>query len=117
MTTPCYMRTEIKATNIEITEAIRDRIQQKADMLDRFMNVPHTPTNPIAFVEVEKLTGAHHKKGEVFRCEMMFDLGSKLLRAEKTSVDLYKSIEKVKDEMERQLVRMKEKALSKQRRS
>ncbi len=109
------MRTEIKATNIELTDAIKERVQLKANMLDRFMNVPHAPTNPIAFVEVEKLTGSHHKKGDVFRCEWMFDLGSKLLRVEKTSADLYKSIEKVKDEMERQLIRLKEKNLSKRR--
>ncbi len=111
------MRTEIKATSVELTDAIRERVQAKMNMLDRFMNVPHSPTNPIAFVELEKVAGEHHKKGEVFRCELMFDLGSRLLRVEKTTPDLYKSIEKVKDEMERQLVRLKEKTLSKSRRS
>ena len=111
------MRTEIKATNLELTDAIRDHVQKKMNMLDRFMNVPHTPTNPIAFVEVEKVTGDHHKKGDFFRAELMFDLGARLLRVEKTTPDLYKSIEKVKDEMERQLVRLKEKSLTKSRRS
>lgn len=106
------MRTEIKATNLELTSALSEFVQKKMDMLDKFMSIPGSPENPLAFVQVEKVAGAHHKKGELFRCEIQFDLGSALLRVEKITPDMYKSIEKVKDELERQLVRRKERALS-----
>lgn len=109
------MQLNIKATNLELTDAIRDCAQKKVDMLEKFMQISGAPQNPIAYVVVEKLTGDHHKKGKVFRCELQFDLGSQLLRVEKISVDMYKSIEKVKDEMERQLIRYKKKIMDKER--
>lgn len=111
------MRVQIKATNMDLTDAISEYVQKKANMLDRFMNVPGTPDDPLAECEVEKVTGQHHNKGDVFRCEMQIDLGKELLRVEKTTEDMYKAIEKVKDEMERQLVRRKEKARDHIRRS
>lgn len=110
------MRVELKAGNIELTEAIASYVQKKMDMLERFMNIPGAPENPMAFVELEKVSGEHHQKGDVFRCEVQFDLGQELLRVEKTTVDLYKAIDKVKDELERQLVRRKNKRLDDARR-
>lgn len=110
------MRTEIKASNMDLTDAIAEHVQKKMNMLDRFMNIPGAPSDPIAFVEVEKVGGGHHNKGELFRCEAQFDLGKELLRVEKTTKDMYKSIEKVKDELERQLVRRKEKRMDAARR-
>lgn len=105
------MKTQIKASNVELTEALKDYIQKKMDHLDRFAN----HKNATAYVEIEKTTN-HHKKGEVFRAEVNVELGGDVVRVEKTTPDLYKSIDKIKDEMEVQLANKKDKAVSLRRR-
>lgn len=111
------MNVEIKAINMELTASLREYVEKKVEMLEKFMSIPHAPQDQTAFIELEKLTGEHHKKGDVFRAVLQFDLGVQLLRVEKISQDMYKSIEKVKDEMERQLIRYKERLVDKQRRN
>lgn len=110
------MRTNIKAKNIELTEAIKAYIHKKMNMLDRVAHHHGKTEDAVAYVEIEKLTGSHHRKGRVFRAEVQVDLKSHLLRVEKSTSDLYKAIDKVKDEMERQLVRIKDKELTKRKR-
>ena len=105
------MKTQIKASNVELTEALKDYIQKKMDHLYRFVN----HKNAIAYVEIEKTTN-HHKKGEVFRAEVNVEIDGDVVRVEKTTPDLYKSIDKIKDEMEVQLANKKDKAVSLRRR-
>jgi putative sigma-54 modulation protein len=99
------MQIQIKATKLELTDAIRDYIQKKMDMLEKF-----TGDLPVlnCHFEVGLAVGGQYS-GEIYRAEINLDLNGKLLRVEKTEKDLYKAIDKVKDHVEREVIKFKEK--------
>lgn len=105
------MKINLKATKFEITEAIRDYVQEKMDMLDKYLG----STNVInCDVEVEKMVGGQNK-GDIFRAEVNLEVPHELLRVEKTASDLYKAIDKVKDHLDKMIVKYREKARDKRR--
>lgn len=105
------MRTNIKATNIELTEKIKSYVQEKVNMLEKFLGkVQALNVN----FEVE-LTTHHHLKGEIYRAEMNLEVPGELLRVEKTEKDLFKAIDKVKDHMAMGIKKYKEKKIGKKR--
>ncbi len=99
------MQVDIKATGIELTDAIRSFVQEKMDSLDaktaRFGEVVR------AEVEVGKTTG-HHQKGPVFRAEIHVRLPGKTVYVEAVHEDLYTSIVDARKEAEREIVQYKE---------
>jgi putative sigma-54 modulation protein len=99
------MQVQIKATKIELTDAIHDYVQKKCDMLEKYLG--DVPVINCHF-EVGLAVGGQHS-GEIFRAEINLDVPGKLLRVEKTEKDLYKAIDKVKDHMEQEIIRYKEK--------
>lgn len=105
------MTVQIKATNIELTEAIKEYVNQKIDMLQKFVSSENARGAVRVHMEVERTTD-HHKKGNIFRAELQMQVNGVLLRVEKSTDDLYKAIDKVKDEMARQLSRRKDKVIS-----
>jgi len=98
------MKINIKGTNMELTEAIKDYVEEKIGSLDKFYdNILE------ARVDVGKTTN-HHQKGDVFRAEVNLEVPQKgVLRAEATREDLYMAINQVKDELQRQIKKFKEK--------
>lgn len=105
------MQLNIKATNIELTDEVKNYVQKKVDMLDKFLE----KIQPIsADFEVE-LTTKHHLKGEIYRAEMNLEIFDKLLRVEKIEKDLFKAIDKVKDHMAEAIKKYKEKKIDKKR--
>ncbi|MDD5341585.1 MAG: ribosome-associated translation inhibitor RaiA [Patescibacteria group bacterium] len=98
------MKIDIKGTNMELTEAIKDYVNEKIGGLEKFFD------NIIeAKVDVGK-TSNHHQKGDVFRAEVNLDVPEKyVLRAEATREDLYMAINEVKDDLQRQIKKYKEK--------
>ncbi len=106
------MQVNIKASKIELTPAIKNYIQRKMDMLDRYL----TNIKVInADFEVELITH-HHRKGEIFRAEINLKLVGDFIRIDKTEKDLYKAIDKVKDHLEEIIIEHKEKMIDKKRR-
>ncbi|MHB8904169.1 MAG: ribosome hibernation-promoting factor, HPF/YfiA family [Patescibacteria group bacterium] len=105
------MQIRIKATNLELTDAIRDYFQNKIDMIEKYLG-------DIAVincdVEIEKSVGGQNK-GEIFRAEVNLQVPHELLRVEKTEADLYKAIDKVKDHLELVIKKYKEKLRDKRR--
>lgn len=95
------MQVDIKATGIELTEAISAFVQEKMDSLDaktaRFGDVVR------AEVEVGKTTH-HHHKGPVFRAEVHVRLPGKVVYVESIDEDLYTAIINAKHEAERQII-------------
>lgn len=89
---------------MELTEAIKDYVNEKIGGLEKFFD------NIIeAKVDVGK-TSNHHQKGDVFRAEVNLDVPEKyVLRAEATREDLYMAINEVKDDLQRQIKKYKEK--------
>ncbi len=98
------MHIDIKATNFELTPAIRDHVNEKIGELEKFLS---DSSNVSARVEVARTT-FHHNKGEVFRAEVNLSLGGKMLRAEEESGDLYAAVNRVRDELQREVQKFKE---------
>lgn len=98
------MRTDIKATLIELTDAIREFVQKKMDALDapaaRFGSAVR------AKVEVGKTT-KHHKNGDVFRAEVRLDLPGLKVYAEEIGDDLYVVMNDAYKEARRQMISYK----------
>ncbi|OQA36014.1 MAG: Light-repressed protein A [Parcubacteria group bacterium ADurb.Bin326] len=96
------MDIKIKASKIELTEAIEAAINEKLGGLNKYFD------NIIGIeVEVGKTT-AHHHKGDVFRAEVNLEVPKKVIRAEAETDDLYKSLTEVKDKLKIELVKYKE---------
>jgi len=101
------MNLDIKATNLELTPAIKQYIETKISGLSKFLEKWEKIGDVNARFELAKTTN-HHNKGEVFYAELNIDLGEKMLRAEHSADDAYKAIDKVKDIIKEQLVDFKE---------
>lgn len=96
--------TEIKGTNIDLTEPIKQYVDKKLASLDK-LTEKYSPCD--AAVEVGK-TSQHHQKGDVFYAEVNLAIPGANLRATATKDDLYAAIDEIKDELKRQLVDRKE---------
>ncbi len=105
------MNIKIKATKLELTEAIRSYCQEKMDMASKYLGGVKVLN---CDMEIEKSVGGQ-RKGEIFRAEVNLEVPRKLLRVEKTEKDLYKAIDKVKDDLEMIIKKYKEKLIDKKR--
>lgn len=105
------MQIKIKATKIELTDAIKNFTQEKIDMLEKYLGSV-VPIN--CDVEVG-LTSNHHNKGEIFRCEVNLQLPGELIRVEKEESDLYKAIDNVKNHLIVSIKKYKEKRINQKR--
>lgn len=99
------MQIQIKATKIKLTPEIKDYIQKKMDMTEKYLG-NFTVTS--ARFEVE-MTTQRHKKGEIYRAEANLSVPGELLRVEKTEKEIFKAIDKVKDHLEIMIKKYKEK--------
>jgi putative sigma-54 modulation protein len=105
------MKLKIKSTKIEATEAIINYIQEKMDMLDKYLGGIQVVNCDF---EIDKPVGGQHK-GDIYRAEVNLQVPGELLRVEKTESDLYKAIDKVKDHLELVIKKHKEKKLDSHR--
>lgn len=105
--------TKIRATNIELTEALRSYIEKKFAPLARYM----TAMEPVdkCDIEIGKPSG-HHHKGKIFRAEVTMQVPKGLIRIQAQEEDLYAAIDRVKDELKERLVQMKEKRIDRRKR-
>ncbi|HDQ22776.1 MAG TPA: ribosome-associated translation inhibitor RaiA [Candidatus Uhrbacteria bacterium] len=98
------MQIHIKGTNLELTDAIKNYAHEKISSLEKFYDGVL-----IARVEVG-VTTKHHQKGNIFRAEANLEVPQKYnLRAEAEKEDLYMAINEVKDDLQRQIKKFKEK--------
>lgn len=105
------MQITLKATKLAMTPALRSYFQEKMDMVEKYLgNIKVLNCD----TEIEKCVGGQHK-GEIFRAEVNLQLPHELLRVEKTEVDMYKAIDKVKDHLELVIKKYKEKMIDKRR--
>jgi len=105
------MRINLKATKLEMTEAIAVYCQEKMDMIEKYLGDIKVMN---CDMEIEKAVGGQYK-GEIFRAEVNLQVPQHILRVEKTEKDLYKAIDKVKDHLELVIKKYKEKLIDKKR--
>ncbi len=105
------MQIKIKASKIELTEAIENYINEKVNMLEKYLN--HVDVLNCDF-EIEKSIGGQNK-GDIFKAEINLEVPGEILRVEKTEPDLYKAIDKVKDHLAEMIKKYKEKKIDRRR--
>jgi len=106
------MKIKIKASRLELTDALRDYIENKMNMLEKYLGKRVKVIN--CDFEIEKAIGGQYK-GEIFRAEANLQVPQNVLRVEKTEKDMYKAIDKVKDHLILVIKKYKEKLIDKKR--
>ena len=98
------MHIDISTKNMILDEPLRIFIEEKIGGLD------HLIGNSTGRAKVEiGMPSKHHRSGRVFSAEVNLSLGGKLLRATCTHEDLRNAIVDVKDELQTQIKKFKEK--------
>ena len=100
--------TNIKATNIELTDSIRDYIEKRLALAGKY--VPTEDVHTI-YVNVGKTTN-HHKQGEFFKAEFDVTIDGESFHADAETEDLYVSIDEAHDELVRQIKDRKDHKIS-----
>ncbi len=98
------MTITISTKNISLDDSLRVFIEDKIGGLDHLIG----NGDGQARVEIGK-PSEHHRSGDVFSAEVNLVLGGKLLRATCTHEDLRNAITDVKDELQVQIKKFKEK--------
>ena len=98
------MKFNIRGNKIDVTPAIKSYIEEKIGRLDKYLENPEEVTANVAI----KVRGNEQK------VEVTIPIQKIILRGEEAHKDLYASIDKVSDKMERQIRKNKTK-LKKQR--
>ena len=98
------MNINIKATNIESTEALNDYVVSRLDKLEKFGKGQEVTGH----VEIGKTTN-HHKQGEdVFKAEFDMRVGGERFFAIAEAPDLYAAIDEAKEEIVRRVSHAKD---------
>lgn len=105
------MNINIKATNMELTPAIKEFTEKKVSGLVKFIGRDDEAVK--VFVEVGTTTH-HHHSGDIFRAEIQISAPhlERGIRTEAVDDDLYTAIEKAKDEIKLELAKLKDKKIS-----
>jgi len=110
----------IKTTNLELSQELRDYIQEKIGSLEKFAKIFQGKNYYNGFfrkgkprvevwVEIGRTT-RHHQKGDIFRAEVQMRLSGRSVRAESEREDLKLAVTEVKDELQRELKKYKGRA-------
>lgn len=96
------MRFVIVGRNIEVTDGLREAVEEKLGKLDRFF-APDTEVKVTLSVEKERQ-----------KIEVTIPVKGSIIRSEQVSNDMYVSIDLVEEVIERQLKKYKNKLIDKQ---
>lgn len=100
-----------KTKNIEVDDETREYLAKRIKKFDQFIDEDASPA--IADIELEKMTG--QQSGRIFRAEVNLKIGDNYLRAEEEAENIREAIDKMKDEMIRELRDTKEKRRTQER--
>jgi len=104
------MKVSIKATNLNLTPAVKKAIEEKIATLDKFIS--RVDGSVKAFVEVA-LENRHHRKGKIYYAEANIKVPSGIIRSEARGENIYQAINEVKDELQALLKKYKYKKYEK----
>jgi putative sigma-54 modulation protein len=97
------MNINIKATNMELTDALSDHVNKRLSSLEKFVK-----TGSISgYVEVGKTTN-HHKQGDVYKAELDININGERFFAMSEQSDLYTAIDDAKEEIARKITHNKD---------
>lgn len=95
---------EIQGTNMDLTEAIKDRLYDRLTKISDLLG----DTEPADIRADLGKTSEGQNKGRIFRAELNLQLPGALLRAEEIQEDLYASIDLCVKDLRRQVIKWKE---------
>ncbi|MDP3999028.1 MAG: ribosome-associated translation inhibitor RaiA [bacterium] len=101
------MKINIKATNLDLTPAIRSYIEEKIGSLEKYLKRLVEKGAVEAFIEIARIT-KHHQKGPVFKAECNLELPGKLVRAEHSDWNIRRAVDEIKKELQREVSKYKE---------
>lgn len=104
------MKIDIVYKNIKPDAPLEVFVNDKIGSLEKFIKGPATYVR----VEIGKPSD-HHRKGEVFYAEANIKMGGKLLRAQSKHIDLRAAIVEVKNKIQREMEKFKDKKVSSRR--
>ncbi len=102
----------IFANNTELTPAIEKYMRSRIEKLSKIVQNMDPAT---IRAEIGKPSTRPRKGGDVFYAELHATIQDKDFRANKTDLNVYKAIEKVKSDMHQQIIRWKKKEQTTQR--
>lgn len=102
------MNINIKATGIELTDAIRDYVDKR---LEAVVKLLQDDSASMVNVEVGKTT-QHHRHGDIFKADIHITGSHRDLYVSSERSDLYAAIDEVRDEAIRRITTSKAKRLS-----
>lgn len=97
------MSTNIKATNMDLTDAINDYVNKRLEGIKKFSKGGETITR----IEVGRTTN-HHKQGDLFKAEFDININGKKFYTVSEKEDLYEAIDDAKEEIVRQITSKKD---------
>lgn len=98
------MKINIKATNMDLTEAINTYINNRLFVIKKFTK----NSEASCYVEVGKTTN-HHKQGEFFKAEIDVSFNGNRFFTSSIKEDLYSAIDDAKEEIVQKITRDKDK--------
>ncbi len=102
------MKINIKATNIGLSDSVREYAEKKIEALEKFLK---SDNEVLANIEIGKST-KHHKSGDIFRAEVHLKSDGKEFYSVSEKEDLYAAIDDVKEEISREINSKRKKAIS-----
>ncbi|KPJ55294.1 hypothetical protein AMJ47_00230 [Parcubacteria bacterium DG_72] len=101
------MKTTIRAKNLSLNQKLRDYVEEKiGEEVEKLLKHERPPIE--AAVELIRVT-KHHKKGDIFRAEVQVSLHGHKVISEAPGESIEQAIDKVKDELEREIKRHRNK--------
>jgi len=100
--------TNIKATNIELTDSIRDHIEAKLATAGKFVKQENIER---VYVDVGRSSN-HHKQGDIFKAEFNVVIDGKKFNSFSETEDLFGSIDEACSELIRQITEGKNQDIS-----
>lgn len=94
------MNIDIKATDIELTEEIRDYVEKKIPLLDKYMD--QDKEGVLFNVELAK-TNRRQRNGDIFRAEIKVSGGGMDSYVDARSIDLYSAIDMALDDLSKEM--------------
>lgn len=101
------MNIQFKATNIELTDAIKNYVEEKLVSVEKILNAEQT--EPLAEVEIGKETPHRQSGDSLFFAEINLTVAGSLFRSHTQASELYAAIDEMKDEITREVKQDKEK--------
>jgi putative sigma-54 modulation protein len=100
------IQTNLKATKIDMTDALEEYLTKRVRKLDQFID--DEDTSAIADIELAKVLG-DQRSGDIYRAEINLHISGAYLYAASEKDDLRAAIDAVKDQMVREIKEEKEK--------